>query len=72
MWDELVAEYGDQMEMIVVDRDEPEGREFAVSHGIAYQPGFVVINPAGEVHYAGLGPYEAEALVALIEEAAAL
>ena len=58
--------------MVVVDRDSPEGRAFSVSHGIGYQPGFVVIDPQGEVYYAALGPYTGEELTQLIEEAAAL
>ncbi|MCA9843559.1 MAG: hypothetical protein KC482_13705 [Dehalococcoidia bacterium] len=72
MWDELVAQYGNQLDMVVVDRDSPEGRAFSVSHGIGYQPGFVVIDPRGEVYYAALGPYTGEELTQLIEEAAAL
>jgi len=72
VWNELVAQFGTQMQMVVVDRDEPEGRDFAVSHGIGYQPGFVIIDPEGDVFYAKLGPYDPEELRALIEAAAEL
>ncbi len=58
--------------MVVVDRDTPEGRDFAVSHGIGYQPGFVIIDPRGDVFYAALGPFTGEELTALIEQAADL
>ena len=33
------------------------GDEFARSHGIIGQPGFVVFDAAGELTYAALGPY---------------
>lgn len=72
MWNELVAQYGTEMEMVVVDRDDPDGRAFAVSHGIGYQPGFVIIDPQGDVFYAQLGPYDGDSLRTLIEAAAAL
>ena len=71
VWEELTQEYGDQVTMVMVDRDSREGRSFAESHGIYYQPGFVVIDSAGEVTYASLGPYEAEDVEALVRDAAA-
>ena len=70
MWEELVEEYGDSVTMVMVDRDSRDGRNFAESHGIYYQPGFVVIDSAGEVTYASLGPYEAEDVTELVRNAA--
>ncbi len=58
MWADLQDEYGDRIELVTVDRDSEEGGPFARSHGIHYQPGFVVVNASGEVIYAGLGPWE--------------
>ena len=71
MWEELVEEYGESVTMVMVDRDSRDGRNFAESHGIYYQPGFVVIDSAGEVTYASLGPYEPEDVTELVRNAAA-
>jgi hypothetical protein len=72
VWDELVTQYGSNLDMVVVDRDSPDGRQFSESHGIPYQPGFVILDPQGNVFYASLGPYTGEELTALIEQAAGL
>ena len=68
MWEDLVAEYDDrQFEMLIVDNDDPEDRAFARSHGVTYQPGFIVIEPDGTVLHAALGPYDGDSLRTLIE-----
>lgn len=66
MWTELVARYGDRIEMIEVDRDSRDGRAFAESHGIYYQPGFVALDAEGMVVYEGLGPYDGEGVTELV------
>lgn len=71
MWADLTEQHGDGVEMIVVDRDTTEGRKFAESHGIYYQPGFVVLDRAGKVTYEGLGPYDQKDVTKLVEQAAA-
>ena len=66
MWAELTEQYGDEIELILVDRDSPEGRAFADSHRIFYQPGFVALTADGEQVYEGLGPYDPEDVRALV------
>ena len=66
MWEDLQNEYGDRIELVTVDRDSEEGGAFARSHGIRYQPGFVVVNASGEVTYAGLGPWAPDDVRALV------
>lgn len=68
MWEELVTQYnGTELEMVIVDNDDPGGRAFARSHGVNYQPGFIVIEPGGDVLHAALGPYDGDSLRDLIE-----
>lgn len=68
MWEDLVAEYDDTaFEMLLLDNDDPGDRAFARSHGINYQPGFIVIDPSGEVLHSALGPYDGDSLRRLIE-----
>ncbi len=69
-WSEIEAEYGDRIHLIEVDRDSRDGRAFAESHNIYYQPGFVVLDPSGAVTYAGLGPFRPDEVRALVSEAA--
>ena len=71
MWPELQAEYGDQVQLIQVDRDSDEGRDFAESYRINYQPAFVVLSPEGEVLRAALGPYGPAEVRTLVEQVAA-
>jgi hypothetical protein len=71
VWAELVRDYGDSIELIEVDRDSRDGRRFAESHGIFYQPGFVVFDASGAVTYAGLGPFDPRDVRRLVEETAA-
>lgn len=66
MWADLQAEYGDRVEFITVDRDTDAGDEFARSHGIIGQPGFVVFDAAGELTYAALGPNRESGLRELV------
>lgn len=66
MWADLEAEYGDRIEFILVDRDTDAGDEFARSHGIFGQPGFVVFGAAGERTYAEHGPYDESGLRELV------
>lgn len=61
-----MAEYGDRIEMIEVDRDSRDGRAFAESHGIYYQPGFVAYDASGELVYEGLGPYDGDGVTELV------
>ncbi len=70
MWPDLQATYGDQVQLIQVDRDSPEGRAFAESYRINYQPAFVVVSAGGEVVRAALGPYDPEGVRALVAETA--
>ena len=58
---------GTQLDMVIVDNDDPDGRAFARSHGVNYQPGFIVIEPDGTVLHAALGPYDGDSLRTLIE-----
>jgi len=68
VWEDLVAEYNEtHLEMTVVDNDDPEDRAFARSHGVNYQPGFIVIDADGTVLHAALGPYDGDSLRTLIE-----
>jgi hypothetical protein len=69
-WPAITADYGDSVQLITVDRDTPEGRAFAREHRIAYQPAFVVLDAAGQVTYAGLGPFRADEVRSLIARAA--
>lgn len=71
MWPDLQAEYGDEIQLIQVDRDSSEGREFAESYRISYQPAFVLVSETGEVLRAALGPYGPNEVRALVEELAA-
>jgi hypothetical protein len=57
VWPELQAEFGAQLQLIEVDRDSREGRAFAESYRINYQPAFVVLDAEGNVLRAALGPY---------------
>ena len=66
MWEELVDEYGSEIDLIIVDRDSSEGRAFAESHNIYYQPGFVALDRDGTVVYQGLGPYAPDKVRALV------
>ena len=61
-----MAEYGDRIEMIEVDRDSRDGRAFAESHGIYYQPGFVAFDAGGMIVYEGLGPYDGDGVTELV------
>lgn len=70
MWADLQEEYAGLVEFVTVDRDTAEGNAFALSHGIRYQPGFVVMDAAGETVYAALGPWEDGDLRALVRSAA--
>lgn len=70
MWADLQEEYAGLIEFVMVDRDTNEGNDFALSHGIRYQPGFVVMDSAGETVYAALGPWEDGDLRALVRSAA--
>jgi hypothetical protein len=68
VWEDLVAEYnGTQLEMAILDNDDSEDRAFARSHGVNYQPGFIVVEPGGAVLHAALGPYDGDSLRTLIE-----
>ena len=71
MWPELQAEYGEDIQLIQVDRDSKEGRAFAESYRINYQPAFVVVSARGEVLRAALGPYGPAEVRELVEEFAA-
>ena len=68
MWPELQAEYGDQVQLIQIDRDSTEGRAFSESYRINYQPGFVVLDAEGNVKRAALGPYTPEEVRTLVED----
>ncbi len=68
MWPELQAEYGDQVQLIQVDRDSSEGRSFAESYRINYQPAFIVLDADGKVQRAALGPYTPEEVRTLVED----
>lgn len=70
MWADLQEEYAGVIEFVTVDRDTDEGSAFALSHGIRYQPGFVVMDAAGETVYAALGPWRDDALRALVRSVA--
>ena len=70
MWEELQEEFGEQVDLITVDRDTDEGAAFASSHDIPYQPGFVVVNSQGDVTYAALGPWDPEDVTELVRSAA--
>jgi hypothetical protein len=70
VWAELTKQYGDDVEMIVVDRDTVEGKKFAEEHRIYYQPGFVVLDRTGKVTYEGLGPFDPKDVTKLVEAAA--
>jgi len=71
VWADLEKQYGSELNMVVVDRDTKEGREFAESHRIYYQPAFVVLDPTGKVTYAELGPYDPRGVTELVEKTAA-
>ena len=71
MWPALQAEYGADVQLIQVDRDSDAGRKFSESYRINYQPGVVVLDAAGNVTYAGLGPYTPDEVRTLVEKAAA-
>ncbi len=66
MWADLQAEYGDRIEFILVDRDTDAGDEFARSHAIIGQPGFVVFDATGALTYAALGPTRESGLRELV------
>ena len=66
MWEELIEEYGEDIDLVTVDRDSADGRRFAESHGIHYQPGFVAIDSSGTTVHEGLGPYDPEAVRELV------
>ncbi|MGE0600160.1 MAG: TlpA family protein disulfide reductase [Dehalococcoidia bacterium] len=68
VWPDLQAEYGDEVQLIVVDRDSDAGRAFAESYRINYQPAFVVLDPEGNVKRAALGPYTPGEVRTLVEE----
>ncbi|KAA0237440.1 MAG: hypothetical protein HUU14_13250 [Dehalococcoidia bacterium] len=70
MWADLQTRYGERVELVQVDRDSKEGRKFAEEHGIYYQPGFVVVDAAGNTTYAGLGPFDAKGVTGLVQGAA--
>jgi thiol-disulfide isomerase/thioredoxin len=70
-WPSIVDAYGSAVQLIMVDRDTPEGNAFARSHRINYQPGFVVLDANGNVTYAGLGPYTPAEVRQLVASAAA-
>lgn len=70
MWSDLQSQYAGQIEFIVVDRDSDSGGAFARSHGIYYQPGFVVFDSAGNRTYNGLGPSTESGLRTLVASAA--
>ncbi len=70
MWEELEQQYATQVEFITIDRDTDAGDAFARSHGIAYQPGFVVFDSSGELTYADLGPYDEDELRDLVRSVA--
>ncbi|WP_343391615.1 hypothetical protein [Candidatus Amarobacter glycogenicus] len=71
VWPALQAEYGADVQLIQVDRDSDAGRKFSESYRINYQPGFVVLDAAGKVTYAALGPYTPDEVRTLVEKAAA-
>jgi hypothetical protein len=68
VWPELQAEYGDQVQLIQIDRDSSEGRAFSESYRINYQPGFVVLDADGKVERAALGPYTPGDVRTLVED----
>ena len=70
MWPDLQARYGAELQLIQVDRDSKEGRAFAESYRISYQPAFVVISAEGEVLRAALGPYGPDEVRTLVEQVA--
>ena len=72
MWPELQAEYGDKLQLIEVDRDTAQGREFAESYRLYYQPAFVVIGADGQVLRAALGPYGPQEVRELVEQLASV
>lgn len=71
MWPELQAQFGNDIQLIQVDRDSKEGLAFAESYRINYQPAFVVLSPTGEVVRAALGPYGPAEVRELVEGVAA-
>lgn len=71
MWPELQNEYGAEVQLIQVDRDSKEGRAFAESYRVSYQPAFVVLSSEGEVLRAALGPYGPEEVRELVEQVVA-
>ena len=54
-----------------MDRDSSEGRKFAESYRLNYQPAFIVLSATGEVERAALGPYTPEDVRKLVEQVAA-
>ncbi len=71
MWPDLQAEYGADVQLIQVDRDSKEGRAFAESYRINYQPAFVVLTATGQVTRAALGQYGPDEVRELVAEVAA-
>jgi hypothetical protein len=71
VWPELQAEFGADIQLIQVDRDSKEGRAFAESYRLYYQPAFVVIDSKGTVTRAALGPYGPDEVRQLVEMVAA-
>ena len=71
MWPELQTEYGAEVQLIQVDRDSKEGRAFAESYRISYQPAFVILAADGAVLRAALGPYGPNEVRELVEQVVA-
>ncbi len=71
MWEELRQEYSGRIEFIELDRDEDDDASFARKHGIFYQPGFIIYDPAGTLVHASPGPDSGDAMRALVASAAA-
>lgn len=64
---ELAAEYGDQVEFVYLDIDDPNNDEAKEKYGYRYQPHFFIVDEADEVQEQWVGSVPKENLVAALD-----
>lgn len=60
--------YGDRINFVYLDIDDPETNEFKRAFGYRYQPEFYLVSPDGEVLNAWFGFVPPEAFLGAIEQ----
>jgi hypothetical protein len=65
----LEETYPDEIEFRTLDANAPEGQQAFRAYGLPGHPGYVLLNPAGEVLWIGFGEQSQKSLITQLEAA---